>query len=245
MGKAQILNYPALSLATLPNLKEKDDDNLPELEPGDHLTRYEFHRRYEAMPHLKKAELIEGIVYIVPRDKHSYGVARATMAGWSGMYHALTDQVDGAMHATVMLDGDNEVQPDILLRMETGVCRANSDDYLEGAPDLIIEVAASSVSYELHAKKKIYRRNGVKEYIVWRVKDRQLDWFVSQEGAFVALNPDANGIIESMIFPGLRLAVQALLDGDMPTVLAELQKGIASPAHQTFVELLQSRKTSR
>jgi hypothetical protein len=74
------------------------------------------------------------------------------------------------------------------------------------------------------------------------VKDQQLDWFTLQEGAIVKLAPDAHGIIESTVFPGLRLAVQSLLTGDMPTVLAELQNGIASPAHQAFVELLQSRK---
>ena len=34
------------------------------LEHGDHLTREEFERRYEAMPHVRKAELIEGVVYM-------------------------------------------------------------------------------------------------------------------------------------------------------------------------------------
>ena len=34
------------------------------LENGDRLSRLEFERRYQAMPELKKAELIEGRVYM-------------------------------------------------------------------------------------------------------------------------------------------------------------------------------------
>jgi Uma2 family endonuclease len=135
----------------------------------------------------------------------------------------------------------------VYLRIEEecdGQSWPDENDYLTGAPELVVEVASSSASYDLHEKKTVYRRNGVKESIVWRVKDQQVDWFILQNGAFVQLAPDANGIIESIVFPGLRLAVQSLLEGDMPTVLAELQKGIASPAHQAFVELLQSKKTN-
>lgn len=118
------------------------------------------------------------------------------------------------------------------------------DDYLEGAPELIIEVVSSHASYDLHEKKTVYRRNGVKEYIVWRVKDQQINWFTWQEGVYVQLTPDADGIIESIVFPGLRLAVQALLNGDMQTEQAALQKGLALPAHQAFVEFLQSKKAN-
>lgn len=34
------------------------------LENGDRLSRFEFEHRYQAMPELKKAELVEGVVYI-------------------------------------------------------------------------------------------------------------------------------------------------------------------------------------
>lgn len=34
------------------------------LNEGDRLTRAEFERRYQAMPHLKKAELLRGVVYM-------------------------------------------------------------------------------------------------------------------------------------------------------------------------------------
>ena len=223
------------------------EETIPELEAGDHLTRREFHRRYEAMPHLKKAELIEGEVYMGSPVKLNHAEYTYLVAGWLCWYSTMTPGLKGADNGTVLLDEDNEPQPDIFLRISEeygGQSWRGEKGYLEGAPELVVEVASSSVSYDLHGKKTVYRRNGAKEYIVWRVKDQQLDWFTLQEGAFVPLTSDANGIIESSVFPGLRLAVNALLTGDMQTVLAELQKGIASPAHQAFVELLQSKKTN-
>ncbi len=228
--------------------KSPMEETIPELEAGDHLTRCEFHRRYEAMPNLKKAELIEGVVYMSSPVRRKHGKYTSRINAWLSFYNFATIGTEVAENTTTILDEDNEPQPDVYLRIEEeydGQSWPDENDYITGAPELVVEVASSSASYDLHEKKKIYRRNGVKEYIVWRVKDQKLDWFALQEGVFVELLPDANGIIESTVFPGLRLAVQALLNGDMPTVLAELQNGLASPAHQSFVELLQSKKTDR
>ena len=85
-----------------------------------------------------------------------------------------------AANATVRLDLDNEPQPDALLRIDSaagGQSRLSTGDCIEGAPELIVEVAASSAAYDLHDKLRAYRRSGVREYVVWRVPDRQLDWF--------------------------------------------------------------------
>lgn len=221
------------------------EETIPELEAGDHLTRREFHRRYEAMPNLKKAELIEGIVYMSSPVRRKHGKFSVQMTLWLATFSITTPGTEVADNTTTILDEDNEPQLDVYLRIEEdydGQSWPDENDYITGAPELVVEVASSSASYDLHDKKTVYRRNGVKEYIVWRVKDQQVDWFTLQEGAFVKLTPDADGIIESTVFPGLRLAVQSLLRGDMQTVLAELQKGIGSPAHKAFVELLQSKK---
>lgn len=85
----------------------------------------------------------------------------------------------------------------------------SEDDYIEGAPELIAEVAASRASYDLGDKKKAYRRNGVKEYIVWQMFENKLDWFVLQDDEYVLLTPDADGVIRSRAFPGLWLSVDA------------------------------------
>jgi len=215
---------------------------IPPLENGDKLTRYEFERRYHAMPNLKKAELIEGVVYVAsPLRIKSHGEPHAYIMTWLGVYKAATPGIGFADNATVLIDTDNEPQPDALLRIETGgQSRINKDDYVEGAPELIVEIAASSASYDVHEKLKVYRRNQVQEYLIWRVYDHQFDWFRLQQGEYIQLQPNADNIICSQIFPGLWLDKIALLRGDLGTVLAVLQQGLVSPEHENFISRLSS-----
>lgn len=214
----------------------------PPLESGDRLTRDEFERRYNAMPHIKKAELIEGVVYVQsPIRFESHGEPHGQVMVWLGVYCAATPGVRMADNTTVCIDADNEVQPDALLRIEPaqgGNSRISDDDYIEGAPELIVEIAYSSASYDLHDKLKVYFRNGVKEYIVWQTYDNRLDWFRLHEGEYVPLMPNASGVVHSEVFPGLDLAVAALLEGDLTKVLSELQKGLSMAEHAAFVEQL-------
>jgi Uma2 family endonuclease len=111
---------------------------------------------------------------------------------------------------------------------------------LEGGPELIVEVAASSASIDLNTKRDIYERNGVREYIVWRVLQQQLDWFILREGNYEELQPHTDGTLRSEVFPGLWLDRTALLQGDLVRVLAVLQQGLASPEHAAFVVQLQA-----
>ncbi|MCC5638040.1 Uma2 family endonuclease [Nostoc sp. CHAB 5844] len=213
---------------------------IPPLENGDKLTRAEFERRYEAMLHLKKAELIEGHVYMAsPLRITNHGNPHARIMTWLGSYWAATPGVELGDNATVRLDFDNEPQPDALLRIEVGGQSTISEDgYVEGAAELIVEIAASSVSIDLHQKLKVYRRNGVQEYLVWRVDDGQFDWFKLNEGEYIQLESDENGIIRSQVFSGLWLERAALLAGNLAKVLEVLQQGLASQEHQDFVQVL-------
>jgi Uma2 family endonuclease len=203
------------------------------------MTRSEFEKRYEAMHDIKKAELIEGVVYVAsPVRIAHHGRPHAQIMAWLGAYYAATLGVDLADNTTLRLDNDNEPQPDALLRIEPevgGNSRISTDDYVEGAPELIVEIAASSASYDMNDKLKVYRRNGVQEYIVWQMYENRLDWFCLQESKYVPLLPDASGIIHSQVFPGLCLAVDALLNGDLATVLSELQKCLGTPEHQALI----------
>lgn len=212
---------------------------LPILENGDRLSRAEFERRYTATPHLEKAELIEGVVYVAsPVRVRKHGNPHSRIITWLGTYEAATPGVMTCDNTTVRLDLDNEPQPDALLRIEKvcgGQSRISEDDYIEGAPELIVEIAASSASYDLHDKLRAYRRNGVQEYLVWLVQEQEFRWYVLQEGEYHLQVPDDMGILNSQIFPGLHLAADALLDGEMQQVLAVLQQGINSAAHQAFV----------
>ncbi len=213
------------------------------LEPGDRLKREEFERRYDAMPHLKKAELIEGVVYMPSPVRHRrHSRPHFRLITWLGAYEAATPGVEGGDNGSARLDLDNEPQPDALLLIDPARCgqaRISADDYIEHAPELVAEVAASSASYDLHTKLEVYRRNGVREYLVWRVLDQQFDWFVLRSGQYEPLAATAAGLRCSEIFPGLWLDAAALMQGDMQRVLAVVQQGLASPEHAAFVQRLQ------
>jgi len=231
----------AFPITTSP-LRAASPEAVPPLENGDVLTRAEFERRYEAMPHLKKAELIEGVVYVPSPVRHRYhGHQHTHLISWLGYYEAHTPSVEASDNVTVRLDLDNEPQPDALLFIDStcgGQARIDADGYIEDAPELVAEVAASSASYDLHAKLRVYRRNGVCEYIVWRVLDKEIDWFTLRSGQYERLPLDAEGLYRSEVFPGLWLDPAALLRGDLAAVLAVVQRGLASPEHAAFAARL-------
>jgi Uma2 family endonuclease len=213
---------------------------MPPLENGDRLTRYEFERRYAAAAHIKKAELIEGVVYLAsPLRFKSHAQPHSRLITWLGVYEASTLGVKLGIEPTVRLDQDNEPQPDGVLLIPAsagGKSSFSDDDYIEGAPELVVEIAASSVAIDLNDKKKAYRRNGVQEYIVWKIFENKLDWFSLQEGEYTPLAVDESGLIRSIVFPGLWLSLPDLLSGNMIRVLQFLQQGLNSPAHAEFVK---------
>lgn len=216
---------------------------IPPLENGDRLTRHEFERRYEAMPNVKKAELIEGVVHMpspVTNDQH--GSPHFDLIGLMAFYRFSTPGVQGADNATVHLDLDNEPQPDILLYIKPeygGQLDPSTGRYIEGAPEFVVEIAASSASIDLHSKLNAYRRNGVREYVVWRVLDEAIDWFVLRDSSYERLPLGEDGVYRSEILPGLWLDASAALRGDWLAALQVVQRGLASPEHAAFVQHLQ------
>lgn len=217
------------------------------LEPGDHLTRDEFERRYDATPGLKKAELIEGVVYMPPPavrwDFH--GGPQFELIYWLGVYRAATPGVLGGDNSSVRMDLKNEPQPDAFLFVDPqcgGAARIN-EGYIEGAPELVAEVSSSTVSIDLNSKFRVYRRNAVQEYLVWRVRDRAIDWFALGDGDYSRLPVDSDGIIRSRVFPGLWLPPESMLATDSPAVIRAIQQGIESPEHAEFVAKLQSSRS--
>lgn len=200
---------------------------MPLMENGDRLTRAEFEHFYSQMPEVKKAELIEGVVYMPSAVRaKSHAEPHAHLIIWLGTYQAGRPDVSLADNATVRLDLDNVIQPDALLRFTAeggGKSRISEDDYIEGPPELIAEVAASSAAYDLHDKMQVCRRNGVCEYLVWVVRENKFRWHVLVDDKYRLLQPDLQGIISSTVFPGLRLDTQAMLKGEIQQVLQVLQ----------------------
>ena len=241
MGSMNVSSAPAPAAA-----RSAGSPRAPLLENGDRLTRAEFERRYEARPDLKKAELIEGVVHVPsPTRSGSHAQPHAATVVWLGTYVLATPGVQVGDSSTVRLDLDNEPQPDVVMLIDSeagGQARIDEDDYIEGAPELIAEVAASSASYDLHDKLHVYRRNGVREYLVWRTLDHRFDWFELVDGAYRPRRPDVSGLVRSRVFPGLRLAVDALLRDDLPAVMAAQQDALGEPAHAAFVKRLQARR---
>jgi Uma2 family endonuclease len=221
---------------------------LPPLQNGDRLTRDEFERRYHAMPHVTKAELIEGEVHMPsPVSCVYHGAPHADVIGWLFNYRASTPGTTAADNATVRLDLDNELQPDAVLFVRPecgGRVEFDADGYLSGSPEFVFEVSASTAAIDLNRKLNVYRRNSVSEYVVWRVYDEAVDWFVFRNEQFERHSPDADGLLKSTFFPGLWLDPAALVRGDAATVLAALARGIASPEHAAFAALLASRRTT-
>jgi len=213
------------------------------LESGDRLTRWEFERRYEAMPQVKKAELIERVVYMPsPVRLRRHGWPNQHLITWLGTYEAATPGVIAADNTSVRLDMDNEPQPDGMLFIDPdygGQVRISDDDYVEGGPELVAEITSSSVSYDLGDKLQAFRRNAVREYIIWRVLDQEIDWFVWREGNYDRLPLDSQHRYRSRTFSGLWLDVDAILRGDLAQVLMVLQEGTGSSEHAAFVERLQ------
>jgi Uma2 family endonuclease len=237
------------------------EGRIPPLRNGDHLDADEFLRRYEAMPHLKKAELIDGRVYIDSPDSYPtvQGVTMASpvsfeehsaphfdLIGWLALYRFATPGVRGGDNGTIRLDPKTMPQPDaflLILPTHGGRARIGTDKFVQGMPELVAEIAYSSASYDLHEKLEIYRRHGAREYIAWRVEDGSIEWFVLREGRFDPLRPSEDGIYRSEVFPGLWLDSSALIKGDMEAVVRVVQQGLASPEHAEFVARLRAAAT--
>ncbi len=220
---------------------KKARGGVPRLLNGDHLTVPEFERRYEAVHEDERAELIEGIVVMSPPISSDHGRANGLFAFIFGHYASATPGVAFAVNASVRLDGQNEYQPDVMLWIESGkMARATvgANGLLEGCPELVVEIALSSRSYDLHEKKAVYSRNQIPEYIVWEVMDARLHWFGLQEGQYLALRGRQDGIVRSRIFPGFWLDLRALSQGDDKKVVRALDRGLKSAEHKAFVKQL-------
>jgi hypothetical protein len=222
----------------------KNSEKPSPLREGDNMNRLEFERRFNDAPDIKKAELIEGRVYMASPVRHDrHARQHAQLNGWLCVYHAATPGVDIGDNSSWRIDDANEPQPDGLLRIEAaagGSSMIDDEGYIEGTIEFAAEVAASSAAHDLGPKLRLYQRSSVQEYLVWRVEDAAIDWFMLREGAYVRRERDQDGVYRSQVLPGLWLDSAALLAGDLQQVFATLQIGLASQEHADFVARLQT-----
>ncbi|MBI5386615.1 MAG: Uma2 family endonuclease [Verrucomicrobia bacterium] len=215
------------------------------LRNGEHLSRCEFERRWDATPELKRAELIEGIVFMPPPISDLHSSSHSLLFRYLDRYAEATPGVSARVATSVRLDNRNEYQPDCLLRIarpHIGKSWISTDNYIEGAPELLAEVAVTSKDYDAHEKRRVYERIGAQEFLLWQVMDARFDWWTLQDSAYVPLKPRADGVYCSAVFPGLWLDLRALLAADKRKVEAVLKKGIASQEHREFVKRLAAKQ---
>ena len=239
-----------------PRTDEPDDDlldeeGLPWLENGEQMTQKEFHERYKKTPPGFKAELIDGVVYVMSSPLSiRHGRSDAKLIGWLYLYSSATPGTEVQNNTTTILGDKSEPQPDSAL-LVLPECGGQSREargevgYTDGAPELVVEVAQSTRSLDLGPKLRDYERAGVREYLVWDLKDQQIRWFALRDGRLVPLPADPDGLLRSQVFPGLWLDPKALIANDKAAVNAALNRGLATPEHAAFVADLQRRRGAR
>ncbi len=212
----------------------------PPLFEGDSLTSDEFLRRWDAIPDLKHAELIDGIVYINWPVDLGHQDLHAFLAGWLGFYATATPGCRPAGQGTWLMGERQVPEPDLTLRIppELGGQSGVEGEFPAGAPEFLVEVAVSSRSRDFGAKKRLYERAGVLEYLIAVPVWQEISWFERTSSGFQAIEHDADGILRSRCFPGLWLHVPSLWDLDLPRMNEVLRQGLATPEHAAFVARL-------
>jgi Uma2 family endonuclease len=219
------------------------EQRIKPLVAGDKLTREEFLRRWEAMPEVKRAELVGGIVYMPSPVSRQHAVTENLLGTWVGVYSAHTPGCEAGNNATWHMLRDAP-QPDIDLRIlpEYGGRSRMEGRFPRGTPELLSEVCLSSTAYDLHQKKDLYREAGVNEYVAVLLWEQEVRWHQLVDDAYHTLAAGPDGIIRSVIFPGLWLDVPALLAADASRVLATLQRGLLSSEHTAFIARLAAQR---
>ena len=215
-----------------------------ELDGAGSLDQRTFHARYEAMPEDCRAELIGGIVYMASPQKVPHSKAQQVVSQWLGEYADATPGTDALLNNTQILGPDSEPEPDgclFILPEYGGQVHVDDDEYLNGAPELIVEVSSATESIDLNRKKLDYQKAGVREYVVLALRTQQVFWFLRQRGKYKEVPLPSDGVFRARSFPGLRLDAEAMLSNDRRRVLAALRQGLASPEHAAFVAKLQNQ----
>lgn len=222
--------------------------SVPPLENGDQLNQKTFHARYQAMPEDFRAELIGGIVYVPSPQKIPHSETQLLVVRWLDEYAEATPGTKALLNNTQILGPDSEPEPDACLFITSehgGRVYVDKEDYLHGAPELIVEVSSSTESIDLHRKKQDYQKAGVREYVVVALRTQQVFWFIRQRGTYKEAPLPADGIFRSRAFPGLWLDAESMLRCQRQGVLAALKRGLATTEHTAFVAKLKKQASKQ
>jgi len=218
----------------------------PPLREGDRLDAEEFLRRWEAMPELKRAELIDGIVFTASPLSDDHAILDTALAYWLFHYADATPGCRAGSNGTWLMAPGSIPQPDLALRVlpEFGGQSTLDGKYPGGAPELVVEISASSMSRDLGIKLELYRKAGVREYLTILLQPKQVIWRHLVRGRYKELVAHEDGLLKSHVFPGLWLDTDAVWNpaGRLRKVA---EAGLKSPEHAAFVQQLKSGRRPR
>jgi Uma2 family endonuclease len=214
---------------------------------GQRLDQPEFHRRYEAIASEARAELVNGVVFIPSPVGPEHGRAHVPALVWLSYYEENTPGVEVLDNTSTVLGPQSEPQPDAQLRIlsECGGRTETDRRFVQGVPELLVEVSHTTRYIDLGPKLDDYERAGVWDYVVCALEPDEVLWHVRQEGKLTAVSPDADGIHRSRVFPGLWLDPAALLARDTRRLRAVLDQGLATPEHAVFVARLAAARAGK
>lgn len=213
---------------------------------GDRMTQAEFHRRYQAYPEGVQFELVGGTVYMASPLRRPHARYEEELSFAFGLYRRATPGVELLPNATTILGEESEPQPDLALRILAeygGRSRENEEEYVEGPPELLAEIAYSTRALAMNQKREDYERAGVAEYLVLCVEEQELHWFDFRSQR--PLRPGRAGLYRSRVFPGLWLDPRALLERDSARIVQVIQQGLASREHAAFARRLEAERRRR
>lgn len=226
-------------------IRDPNHSLVPPLRDGDRLSLEEFERRWEATPDLKRAELIEGQVYMnaasLRWDWHAepHGLVVHVM----NSYSFATPGVRCGLEPSFRMEPNSMPQPDAVLRVheDWGGQSRLARGYLIGSPEFLVEISASTEKHDLETKKDLYQQAKVQEYFVWSVLDEKIISFSLSGEEYLEVVPDASGVLKSSVLPGLWFDTAALIHGDRDRIADVLRAGLQSPEHEQFVAKLKAR----
>lgn len=196
-----------------------------DLHSGDRMSRDEFLRRWERIPEIKRAELIDGVVYLASPVSELHSDYEQLFNRWLSHYQERTEGLKVMPAATFLLAGSSP-QPDLALIRLSGSSRSGKK-FREGPPELVVEIAYSSLAYDLGPKLELYRRGGVAEYITVLLEEKKVQWRVLENRRYHALRP-SGGYLKSRAYPGLWLDPKAVFPPRIRELLASVEAGLAS-----------------
>jgi Uma2 family endonuclease len=221
----------------------------PILFDGQRLDQPTFHELYSQMPEGFRAELIDGVVRLMNMPLYSdHGRPDANLTGLLCMYSFETPGTIVQIATPTRLGPKSEVQPDSALLIDPAFGGRTFDDergLTTNAPELVVEIASSTLRLDLNAKKRVYEEAGALEYVVLDVPHQKFHWFALNEGRFEPLEIDPDGLYRSKVFHGLWVDEAAFVRNDGRAMTTSLRLGLESPEHAAFVERLRENRANR